>query len=197
MRLASLLFGLLGLLFATPVQAQSASLFGNPGHWYVGAEGGLALIDGEYDMGFSAGGNVGFDFDGPLRAELAVGVHKSSYEQTVDMMGSTSTTTADLFAISALAFGIYDLELDGRLSPFAGAGLGMVRESVDLESTMDAFGTPMTVSTSADSTGFAFGAVAGVNFEVSPSMTVKAQGRYINAVGSLVEVGIRIPLSRK
>lgn len=196
MRLYSLLLGLLGLLFASPAQAQSASLFGNPGHWYVGVDGGLAMVS-DYDMGFSAGGNVGFDFEGPLRAEVAVGIQKASFEEVIDLMGSTSTTTADLLAISALAYGIYDLELDGKLTPFAGAGLGMVRESVDLESTVDGFGTPLTVSTSAESTGVAFGAVAGVNYEVSPSVTVKAQGRYISDVGSLVEVGVRIPLSRK
>jgi outer membrane protein OmpA-like peptidoglycan-associated protein len=157
---------------ALPIAAHAQSLQ-YPG-FYLGAEGGLnwmfntstgtPLGSGTLypDIGWAAGGMVGYDFVGP-RVELE-GVYRRN-TATVGA-GSFNAFGAAKDDTAIMANVLYDFNAGGTIVPYIGAGAGV------------AFVRSSALGLSTDSTQFAYQAILGVGYNIDPMFRVNLDARY-------------------
>jgi opacity protein-like surface antigen len=141
---------------------------------------GVAAITNKYDTGFVVGGAFGYDFGqamGPLGMRLE---GELSYRDNdvdthvlggVDLAGSAGSTSA----LAGMANVLFDFNTGGPFSFYGGGGVGVANVEFDSHS---AGGTTVLND---DDTVFAWQAIAGVGFEVSPGWVLDVQYRYFNA----------------
>jgi outer membrane protein OmpA-like peptidoglycan-associated protein len=159
-------------LAALPVVSQAQSLQ-YPG-FYAGIEGGgtwmfqtstgTPLGSGTIypDIGWAAGGMIGYDFVGP-RVELE-GVYRRN-TATVGA-GPFNAFGAAKDDIGVLANILYDFNAGGVIVPYIGAGAGV------------AFVRSSALGFSSDSTQFAYQAILGVGYNIDPQFRVNLDARY-------------------
>ena len=160
------------ILAALPMTAQAQGLQ-YPG-FYIGAEGGLnwmfntstgtPLGSGTIypEIGWAAGGMIGYDFVGP-RVELE-GVYRRNLA-TVGA-GPFNAFGAAKDDIGILANILYDFNAGGTIVPYIGAGAGI------------AFVKTSALGLSSDSTQFAYQAILGVGYNIDPTFRVNLDARY-------------------
>jgi OOP family OmpA-OmpF porin len=160
------------VLMALPVVGQAQSLQ-YPG-FYIGAEGGgtwmfqtsagTPLGAGTIypDIGWAAGGMIGYDFVGP-RVEIE-GVYRRN-TATVGA-GPFNAFGAAKDDIGVLANILYDFNAGGTIVPYIGAGAGV------------AFVKTSALGLSSDSTQFAYQAILGVGYNIDPQFRVNLDARY-------------------
>ncbi len=172
-----------GVMMPALSSAQEAAE-GDAGHIYVEPRVGLSLYeDGdvttpgfpevtvEYDTGWVVGGAVGYAFDFGLRGEVDLGYRKADVKEGKSG-GQILPASGSLSVFNALANLVYEVDFnrvagDGGnpspVRPFVGGGLGAA--VVD-----DDDGDNDTV--------FAYQAIAGVAWHVSPSWALTATYTY-------------------
>src|SRR6266536_1665313 len=123
-------------LVALPVMAQ-AQMAPNPG-FYIGAEGGLNWmfnstvnppgpvnnINLSPQLGWAAGGKVGYDFVGP-RVELEGLYHSNNGSGLVAFPGGIGRVNGKIDQVSVMANVFYDFMPGNTITPFIGAGAGI------------------------------------------------------------------------
>jgi outer membrane protein OmpA-like peptidoglycan-associated protein len=160
------------VLVALPVVSQAQTLQ-YPG-FYIGAEGGGTWMFNTTtgtpvgsgtiypDIGWAAGGMVGYDFVGP-RVEI-----EGIYRRNTATVGA-GAFNAFGFAkddIGVLANVLYDFNAGGVIVPYIGAGAGV------------AFVRSSALGISTDSTQFAYQAILGVGYNIDPMFRVNLDARY-------------------
>jgi outer membrane protein OmpA-like peptidoglycan-associated protein len=158
---------------ALPIAAQAQSLQ-YPG-FYIGAEGGLNWMFNTNvatplgtsgtlypDMGWAAGGMVGYDFVGP-RVELE-GVYRRN-TATIGA-GPFNAFGAAVDDTGIMANVLYDFNAGGVIVPYIGAGAGI------------AFVRTSALGVSTDTTQFAYQAILGVGYNIDPMFRVNLDARY-------------------
>jgi OOP family OmpA-OmpF porin len=161
------------VLVALPVVTQAQSLQ-YPG-FYAGVEGGgtwmfntnTTTVFGTNgtiypDIGWAAGGMIGYDFVGP-RVELE-GVYRRN-TATVGA-GPFNSFGAAKDDIGVLANILYDFNAGGTIVPYIGAGAGI------------AFVRSSALGFTNDSTQFAYQAILGVGYNIDPMFRVNLDARY-------------------
>jgi OOP family OmpA-OmpF porin len=169
------------------------------GGWYFSGFGGANWLDSttfdiqtspppitvinEYETGFVVGGAIGYDFGqamGPLgmrfEAEISyrdndVDIHRSGGNSFPESVGSTS-------ALAGMGNLLFDLNTGSAFTIYGGGGLGVANVEFDGHGT-----APGAVLMSDDDTVFAWQAIAGVGYEISPGWMLDVQYRYFNATG--------------
>ncbi len=158
-----------------PIAAQAQTLQ-YPG-FYAGLEGGgnymfqttlntpgIGSTANIYpNIGWSAGGMVGYDFVGP-RVELEGRYDYNS--ATVSTGGIIPNFGASKDNITAMANLYYDFNAGGTIVPYIGAGAGV------------AFVHTCGLGTCGDTTQFAYQGIVGVGYNIDPSWRVNLDGRY-------------------
>jgi outer membrane protein OmpA-like peptidoglycan-associated protein len=114
------------------------------------------------DIGWAAGGMIGYDFVGP-RVELE-GVYRRN-TATVGA-GNFNAFGAAKDDIGILANILYDFNAGGVIVPYIGAGAGV------------AFVRTSALGASTDSTQFAYQAILGVGYNIDPQFRVNLDARY-------------------
>jgi opacity protein-like surface antigen len=173
-----------GLLAAAPAQAEGL---------YIGAFGGVNFVDEatgsadvpggggvsytvdvENDIGWAAGGAIGYGFDFGLRAEAEVAYRWNDLDRAslgpvaVDLEGDTT-------ALSIMGNLWFDIPLTGRVRPFLGGGIGMAQVSLnDVEVAV----APGTTFVDDSDWVFAYQLGGGVAFQVAPGVDLTAEYRY-------------------
>jgi opacity protein-like surface antigen len=176
--------------------------------FYFGVRGGLAFLQGtdfgvslagspnkvtsNYDAGYFAGGMLGmhlYRLTGVrgLRGDVEAGLHRSDVRR---LTSATSVGEPFVFGGTDIAYGLaslyYDFPASGRLRPFIGAGAGIA--AVRLKShgaDVPVLGTIIRLLLVDDSSvAFAYHVTAGLNFEISKSVTLEAAYRYLGTVGA-------------
>jgi OOP family OmpA-OmpF porin len=159
-------------LMAVPVAANAQSMWSpgpsNPGI-YIGGEGGLnwLLNSNNYnmDLGFAAGGVVGYDFVGP-RVELE-GVFRSNNGRGTANFGNIfSNTSGRIEQLAIMANLLYDFIPGATVTPYIGAGAGI------------AFADSSINGCSMCSTQFAYQGIVGLGWNVDQNFRVNLDGRY-------------------
>ena len=140
----------------------------NPGI-YIGGEGGLnwLLNNNNYnmDLGFAAGGFVGYDFVGP-RIELE-GVFRSNNGRGTANFGNIfSNTSGRIEQLAIMANLLYDFVPGATITPYIGAGAGI------------AFADASINGCSLCSTQFAYQGIIGLGWNVDQNFRVNLDGRY-------------------
>ncbi len=164
-----LVAGAAALLLA-PFAAQAQSDWFTPGQsqpgFYIGAEGGLNWLlnnsGNYYNIGWAAGGKVGYDFVGP-RVELE-GIYRSN---SGNGPGINTQVYGEIHQVSAMADLLYDFAPGATITPYIGAGAGVA--FID-----NALATPCSLC----STQFAYQGILGLGWNVSQSFRVDLDGRY-------------------
>ena len=158
-------------LVALPVMAQAQTLQ-YPG-FYAGVEGGgnymfqtsVPTAFGQQNIypniGFSAGGMVGYDFVGP-RVEL-----EGRYDyNTATVSGASQPFGAAKDSIAVMGNLLYDFNAGGTIVPYIGAGAGV------------AFVKTSALNAQDNSTVFAYQGILGVGYNIDPMFRVNLEGRY-------------------
>lgn len=154
--------------------------------YYAGAYGGANLahdadasvssapgtpITAVYNAGYAIGGFVGYDFGDGKRVEGELSYRRNGIDEQV-VAGTPMPMQGDTAALALMVNGIYEFQSGSSgLTPHIGAGIGIARFSV-----IDAapVGDPPT---NADDTVFAYQLIAGVDYELSPTLTLFADYR--------------------
>ena len=160
-------------LAVLPIAAQAQSLQ-YPG-FYAGIEGGgnwmfnntvttpFGAAGTMYpQLGWAAGGMIGYDFVGP-RVEI-----EGVYRRNMATIGSGNFNAfgAAKDDIGILANIMYDFNAGGTIVPYIGAGAGV------------AFVRTSALNTSNDTTQFAYQAIVGVGYNIDPTFRVNLDARY-------------------
>ena len=160
-------------LAVLPVAAQAQSLQ-YPG-FYVGIEGGgswmfnnnvttpFGAVGTMYpEIGWAAGGMIGYDFVGP-RVELE-GIYRQN--QSTIGSGNFNAFGANKDDIAVMANILYDFNAGGTIVPYIGAGAGI------------AFVRTSALNVASDTTQFAYQAILGVGYNIDPMFRVNLDARY-------------------
>ena len=140
----------------------------NPG-FYVGIEGGgnwlLNSSNYNMDIGYAAGGVMGYDFVGP-RLELE-GVFRSNNGRGTANFGNVfSNVNGRIEQLSVMANLLYDFMPGATITPYVGAGAGI------------AFANASINGCSLCSTQFAYQGIVGLGWNVDQNFRVNLDGRY-------------------
>jgi OOP family OmpA-OmpF porin len=154
-----------------PIAAQAQTLQ-YPG-FYAGLEAGgnymfqtsVATPAGQNNIypniGWSAGGVVGYDFVGP-RVEL-----EGRYDyNSATVSGATNPFGAAKDSIAVMGNLLYDFNAGGTIVPYIGAGAGV------------AFVKTSALGLQDNNTVFAYQGILGVGYNIDPSWRVNLDGRY-------------------
>jgi len=166
-------------------QAQLLSMPSGPGAWYIGGEGGWSMLDDatsriggfrarqRFDDGFNVGARAGYEL-GPWRFE-----EEFSYRQNgVTNFGGVATR-GDRNTYAIMTNAIYDFTFGSwpGVSPHIGGGIGAVI-------VRDSFGTrgPGFAITHSSDTEFGYQGIAGVRYNINPSLAFDLDYRYLGVV---------------
>jgi len=192
----------IGVCLAVPAQAQFVSAAPSPGGFYLGAQGGWTHLDlatntGEcqggciprfpgdqavshetFHDGFNVGGRIGYQA-GPWRFEgdFAYRANDSAHLQMVSPQNRPGRAAgAERHAVSQMANLIYDFSLGWPVTPHIGAGIGAAEVTRNLSNIFG--GTHDTVVV------FAYQAIAGVRYPITPALAFDVDYRYFATTGT-------------
>ena len=119
-------------MLSLPTAAHAQSMFDstNPTYpgFYIGAQGGLnwLLNNQSYvmDIGWAAGGKVGYDFVGP-RVELEGMYHSNNGNAVVIFPTGYANVRGRIEQVSVMANVLYDFFPGATVTPYIGAGAGV------------------------------------------------------------------------
>jgi OOP family OmpA-OmpF porin len=160
-------------MVAFPAASQAQGLFDNsmptyPGV-YIGAQGGLnwLLNNNSYnmDLGWAAGGKVGYDFVGP-RVELEGMYHSNTGSGVRAFPNGYAYINGQIQQVSVMANLLYDFFPGAAVTPYIGAGAGV------------AFLDDSIQGCNLCSTQFAYQGIVGVGWNATPALRVGLEGRY-------------------
>ncbi|HEY5691626.1 MAG TPA: outer membrane beta-barrel protein [Cyclobacteriaceae bacterium] len=171
MKRFSVIMIILAMFMVTSAQAADGKL-------YLSASGGLSItndldlpgINISFSPGYNVGGAVGYDM-GQFRAE---GEIRYSTVDVDEVNGISFPGSADLSALTFMANGYYDHEINNSpLTPYIGVGIGLV------SSEISAAGAGST-----DEEDFGYQFMLGLGFDVAASAMLTAEYRYLGIADS-------------
>ena len=187
---------------AIPAQAQLFAPMAGPGGFYIGAEGGwtslnMATNTGDcgggckppfpgaqavshetFHDGFNAGGRLGYQL-GPWRFEgdfAYRGNDTAQLNMTFPTNRPGRAAGAERHAVSEMANLIYDFSLGWPVTPHIGGGIGVAEVTRNLSNMFG--GTHDTVAV------FAYQAIAGFRYPITPALAFDVDYRYFATPGT-------------
>ncbi|CAI2716988.1 outer membrane protein [Nitrospina watsonii] len=146
---------------------------------YISVSGGLSLhadsnVDQstatlgvlEFGTGSLFGGAVGYQFENPFRIEAEF-LHRGYDADRVEASGSASPADGEVSILSFMMNGYHDLP-QGKWNPYLGLGFGVA------EVSWDEVASPLTPVIDHSDYVFAVQAMAGIGYEITPSLTATA-----------------------
>lgn len=109
---------------------------------YVGAAGGVSMVHDsdisepglsgtvEYDTGFGFNVSAGYNFD-PVRVEFEFGYKNADVDKIEAFGFGVPVDGADLTVMSYMVNGFYDIKTNSAVTPYIGAGIGMINGELD------------------------------------------------------------------
>jgi len=123
------------------------------------------------NIGYAVGGFVGYDFGGGFRAEGELAYRRNGLDEQ-SALGISFKMQGDVSSLAVMANGIYEFGSGASaFSPHIGAGIGVARFSF-----IDA-GLVGGPTESDNDTVFAYQLILGVDYELSPTLSVFADYR--------------------
>jgi outer membrane protein OmpA-like peptidoglycan-associated protein len=129
---------------------------------------GAGHFDGvNYTQGVAVAGSLGYKYGNGLRAEVEI-----AYRDNGVTSAFGGTGTGDVSAWSGFINGLYDFDTGGAITPYLGAGIGIVH--VDRGGAGN-----QHVSLSGNSTDAGAQAIAGVSFAINYNLKLDLSYRYL------------------
>jgi len=163
-------------------QAQLLPMPAGPGAWYIGGEGGWTMLDDarlrvgavnttqRFNDGFNVGARAGYEW-GPLRLE-----EEFSYRQNGVGRVAGVATTGNRNTYAFMTNAIYDFNFGWPITPHIGGGIG----AVILHDSWGVRGRGNVVNN--DDVEFGYQAIAGVRYNINPSLAFDVDYRYLGTV---------------
>lgn len=180
------------LLFTTVSMAPAAAA----GPFYVGIFGGYVIpgdmnfeeedsdldVDVELDDSWAVGAKIGYIF--PYAKWCAI---EFEYTYLADQDGDESWTYRDWTDKLSGEFSAHNLMInmlfrypEGKIHPYVGGGMGMSMANFEIKAEeLDGDTVVHSVSADKDDTAFAMQFIAGVNFEITPNISIDLAYKYI------------------
>ncbi|MBN9090803.1 MAG: P44/Msp2 family outer membrane protein [Reyranella sp.] len=194
-------------LAAVPLAARAQNLDG----FYVGARGGASwLLDSaanvngvasvvgfgtgqlsgtnnaRFDTGWAAGGFVGYDFVGPrVELEALYRDNKGTANGAFPISGVGTlrvNSVTEVQQTSVMANLYYDFFAHDAFTPYVGAGAGLAFIDTRLG--------PLTRSSDIE---FAYQAIVGAGYKVTPNLRLNLDGRYYGTLNPTFNNGFNLP----
>ncbi len=173
----------LGLAATAPAQG---------GDWYAGIQGGLTLVqdadneDGgltietEHDPGFNIGGMVGYEFGNRFRLQGEIMYRENDVDELdvsdFDLGVNSIDGIGDVSALSFMAAGYYDFDVDWLFKPYVGGGIGFANVSLN-DAGARAGGISVELADD-DDTVFAYQLGAGLSYPLNPKLSISLDYRF-------------------
>ncbi len=169
--------GVAALVAGAQAQAQNG-----PGSFYIGGEGGWTSLENQKatavglsgtvhaDDGFNVGGRAGYMW-GPWRFEEEVNYRRNGLS-SLSAGGLSTPMSGHLSSTAIMTNVLYDFSLNSPFSPHLGAGIGAV--NIDASGSIPAGGVSVTGS----DWEFGYQAIAGVRYNINPSLAFDLDYRY-------------------
>ncbi len=174
----------LALAVATLGLSSAAMAQGYNG-WYLGARAGVTWLDDhsystggavrsfDFDHGWGLSGNVGYQFGGPFRLELEVAYRTNDIDSITSGGARLAGATGEMNSLAFMVNGFYDINTGTAFTPYVGLGVGYARVSADGISA-----TGLGFTNGDDDNKFAYQAIAGVAYQLTPEVALTADYRY-------------------
>ena len=156
--------------------------------------GGSATGDVEFDTGYGVSGALGYAWD-PFRLEGEISYRRNDLDKvqvdTLSVAGVVFTSLGtfdfegDTTALGFMANGWYDVDTGTPWVPFLGAGLGVARLNIDIESIA---GVAITYDES--DTVFAYQAGAGIGYKFTPEIMATLSYRFFGTSDPTFDDGV-------
>ncbi len=174
----------MALVAAGPIAAAQAAE-----GFYIGAHGGVVFLEDaditgaapligsasaevEFDTGFLAGGVVGYSFNKVFRVEAEVSYRDNDLDEGT-ALGSSAPIEGDITALAGMANVYFDFRKGKSIRPYIGGGIGAANLDLEFDSIA---GIPFSFSDS--DAVFAYQAMAGVEYKITPRLSLGAEYRY-------------------
>jgi len=136
---------------------------------------GARVFETDFDPGIKIAGALGYDF-GSFRAEVEFGYLTNEVNDGVRIGIGSGPVEGDVSVISFMVNGYYDIHTRNfSLVPYLGVGIGGA--SIDAHITAP-FLAPSTQVVDDNDTVFAYQFMAGLGWNISPTMTLTVDYRY-------------------
>lgn len=122
------------------------------------------------DTGYAVIPSIGYRFGNGLRTEFELGYRKND----VDSVSGSTTGSGEIKARSAMLNLLYDVNMNGRVSPYIGGGIGYAKVRYD---GVQPVGIPGIGVNDSDKV-FAYQGIAGLSFAMSRAVELAAEYRY-------------------
>ena len=174
----------LALAVATLGLSNAAMAQGYNG-WYLGARAGVAWLEDhsspvggvnssyDFDHGWGLGGSVGYQYGGPWRVELEVAYRKNDLDSVTRGGARLGGATGEMSSLALMLNGFYDIDTGTAFTPYLGLGIGYARVSAD-----GLTATGLGATNSDDDNKFAYQAIAGLAYKLTPEVSLTADYRY-------------------
>ena len=206
----------LAIAVALASSAMATPALAKDGAWYAGVEGGLMVVEDPdldysdanraFTTGFLMNHKVGFDVDalagydlGMVRLEGELAYKRASLQDTKVDPGLSGTangtlffdTTGHLSIFTGMVNALLDFGDDNGWAGYVGGGAGYAQ--VKYSQNIDLTGLDFSDSDNS----FAWQAIAGVRYAISPSMDVGLKYRFFNASNLVFNEGGTVPFELK
>src|SRR5271155_2963304 len=180
-------------------QAQMFAAPSGPGAWYFGGEAGWASLDNpsghvagvhlqeNYSSGFATGVRGGYEW-GPWRLEEEFRYANTSLN-SINAGGFHASANGGLQSYAFMTNALYDFNVGWAITPHIGAGIGAV-DLVDGVSLQHAgpFGLKAGTLYNSSTTEFGYQAIAGIRYNINPSLAFDLDYRYLGTAGATFNV---------
>lgn len=122
------------------------------------------------DTGYAVIPSIGYRFGNGLRSELEFGYRKND----VDGVSGSTSGSGEIKARSAMLNLLYDVNMNGRVSPYIGGGIGYAKVRYD---GVQPVGVPGIGVNDSDRV-FAYQGIAGLSYALSNAVELAAEYRY-------------------
>ncbi len=122
------------------------------------------------DTGYAVIPSIGYRFGNGLRSEIELGYRKND----VDGVSGSTSGSGEIKARSAMLNLLYDVNMNGRVSPYIGGGIGYAKVRYD---GVQPVGIPGIGVNDSDRV-FAYQGIAGLSYAVSNAVELAAEYRY-------------------
>lgn len=160
---------------------------------YVGAGVGVSIVHdsdvrvlgftgtatANYDTGFGFNLSGGYNFD-PVRIEGEFGYKKASVNKISGPGGSVNINDTDITVMSYMFNGYYDIKTQSAITPFIGAGLGILHGE---------FSEP---GDNTDDTSFGYQFSVGAAYKVNKNVDLDLSYRFQGAASDFAKNGVSI-----
>ena len=136
---------------------------------------GARVFEPDFDPGFKIAGALGYDY-GALRAEVEIGYLTNEVNDGVAIGSGSGPVEGDVSVLSFMVNGYYDFHKPNiSLVPYLGVGIG----GASIDALIIApFLAPNTQVVDDSATVFAYQFMAGLGWNVSPTLTITTDYRY-------------------